>query len=173
MVAPIKFAHLVLRTSRYEEMVAWWRLLLDAEVRHGNEFLSFLSYDDEHHRIAIVAIPLLETPPPRSTGVEHVAFTFGSLDGLIEKYEQMTSCGHMPYWTINHGMTMSTYYRDPDGNQVELQVDAMDNAEADDFMRSPIFAANPIGIDVDFDDLIRRRRAGASAAELLSYPIST
>lgn len=170
MVAPIKFAHVVLRTSKYDEMISWWRLLLDAEVRHGNDFLSFLSYDDEHHRIAIVSIPLLASPDPRSTGVEHFAFTFATLDDLIAKYEQMKQAGFSPYWTINHGMTMSTYYRDPDGNQVELQVDAMSNAQADVFMRSPVFAANPIGIDVDFDEIVERRRSGVSVSELLAYP---
>lgn len=170
MVAPVKLAHIVLRTSKYDEMIAWWRLLLDAEIRHGNDFLSFLSYDDEHHRIAIVSIPMLTSHTSRSTGVEHVAFTFASLDDLILKYEQMKTAGYQPYWTINHGMTMSTYYRDPDGNQVELQVDAMSNAEADAFMKSPTFAANPIGIDVDFDDIVEQRRNGVSVSELLHYP---
>jgi hypothetical protein len=69
-------------------------------------------------------------------------------------------------------MTLSAYYRDPDGNQVELQVDAMTNTEADAFMTSPIFAANPIGIDVDFDELRARRLAGESIASILAYPLT-
>ncbi|MFM7894145.1 MAG: hypothetical protein ACKO8P_10095 [Actinomycetota bacterium] len=76
-----------------------------------------------------------------------------------------------PYWTINHGMTLSAYYRDPDGNQVEFQVDAMSNRDADSFMNSPVFAANPIGVDVNFDDLIARRESGEAAESLLAYPL--
>ena len=36
----------------------------------------------------------------------------------------------MPVRTINHGPTVSMYYKDPDGNQVELQVDVFDKAGA-------------------------------------------
>lgn len=169
MRSPIKFAHVVLKTTRYREMLAWWLDFLGAEVRHGNEFLSFLSYDDEHHRVAIVNLPHLEAHLPQHDGVEHFAFTFASLDDLFEHYESMKAKGVHPYWTINHGMTLSAYYRDPDGNQVETQVDAMSMDEAGAFMNGPLFAANPIGIDVDFDDLIGRYRAGTPGREILDY----
>ncbi|NDH45125.1 MAG: hypothetical protein EBY04_01945, partial [Actinobacteria bacterium] len=49
--SPIKFAHVVLKTTRYSEMLEWWQLVLSASVRHGNDFITFLSYDDEHHRL--------------------------------------------------------------------------------------------------------------------------
>jgi hypothetical protein len=81
----------------------------------------------------------------------------------------MKAKGISPYWTINHGMTLSAYYRDPDGNQVETQVDSLTMEQADDFMNGPLFAANPIGIDVDFEVLNARRKAGESAASLTDY----
>lgn len=170
-MAPIKFAHVVLKTSRYRELLDWWLLVLDAKVRHGNDFISFISYDDEHHRLAIANIPGLSPADKGSAGVEHVAFTFGSLDDLLAKHETLKGRGVSPYWMINHGMTLSAYYRDPDGNQVEFQVDAMSNADADTFMNSAVFAANPIGIDVDFDELRARRLAGESSESLLAYPM--
>ncbi len=169
IVRPIKFAHVVLRTRQYREMIDWWCAFLGGSVRHGNDFLSFLSYDDEHHRVAIVGLPHLADPVRNTVGLEHLAFTFATLDDLFAKYEQMTEMGCAPYWTINHGMTLSAYYRDPDGNQVETQVDSMSPEEADAFMQSDLFAANPIGIDVDFAGLIARRRSGASVEELLDY----
>ena len=169
MASPIKFAHVVLKTRRYAEMVEWWCDFLGATVRHGNEFISFLSYDDEHHRLAIAAIPGLEDPNPKAVGVEHFAFTYASLDDLFDQYERMKAKGVSPYWTINHGMTLSAYYRDPEGNQVETQVDSMSVEDADAFMAGPLFAANPIGINVDFDELIARHRAGATFAEITDY----
>ena len=54
----IKFAHVVLRTGRFREMLSWWQTVLEAEARFENEFIAFLSYDDEHHRIALIAIPV-------------------------------------------------------------------------------------------------------------------
>jgi hypothetical protein len=42
------------------------------------------------------------------------------------------------------------YYRDPDGNRSELQVDCCANAEeARAFMASSAFAENPIGMEID------------------------
>lgn len=169
MASPIKFAHVVLKTNKYEEMVAWWCDFLGAHVRHGNDFISFLSYDDEHHRIAIARMPHLTDRAADTVGVEHFAFTYASLDDLFGQYERMKAAGIAPYWTINHGMTLSAYYRDPDGNQVETQVDSMTMDEADAFMNGPLFAANPIGINVDFDTLIARRRAGEADASITDY----
>jgi len=169
VASPIKFAHIVLKTSRYHEMLDWWKDFLQGEARHENDFISFISYDDEHHRIAIVNLPNLEPRPKNSDGVEHWAFTYATLDDLFGQYERMAAKGVTPFWTINHGMTLSAYYRDPDGNQVETQVDSMTMDQADAFMAGPLFAANPIGIDVDFPQLINRYRAGASAAEITDY----
>jgi catechol-2,3-dioxygenase len=169
MASPIKFAHVVLKSPRYREMVAWWVDFLDGAVRHGDDFISFLSYDDEHHRIAIANFPNLEPRSATAEGVEHFAFTYASLDDLFDQYERMKAKGISPYWTINHGATLSAYYRDPDGNQVETQVDAMSMREADEFMSGPLFAANPIGIDVNFDELLLRYRAGASAESITDY----
>jgi catechol-2,3-dioxygenase len=169
MTSPIKFAHVVLKTSRYDEMVAWWKDFLGAQARHENEFITFLSYDEEHHRMAIVNFPGLEDRSKTSNGVEHFAFTYESLDSLFDQFEHMKGKGQLPYWTINHGMTLSAYYRDPDGNQVETQFDSMSLDTADEFMSGPLFAANPIGVDVDFDALNARRKAGDSIASITDY----
>ena len=59
------------------------------------------------------------------------------------------------------------YYRDPDGGKVELQIDNYDNAQAmHDFMRSPQFEKNPIGVDFDPDELARGYHAGKPQSEL-------
>lgn len=170
MKSPIKFAHVVLKTTRYDEMLAWWKLVLSATTRHGNDFISFLSYDDEHHRLAIVRLPHLKERDDSLSGVEHVAYTFASLRDLFDKYTQLKASGIVPYWMVNHGMNFSAYYRDPDGNQVELQIDTMTPQTADDFMNSPVFAANPIGVDVNFDELIARFAGGESAESIVAYP---
>lgn len=169
MASPIKFAHVVLKTRNFDEMVAWWTDFLEASVRHANDFLAFLSYDEEHHRIAIARMPHLADRPADTVGLEHFAFTYASLDDLLGQYERMGARGVRPYWTINHGMTLSAYYRDPDGNQVETQVDTLSLAEAERFMASPTFAKNPIGIDVDLDAIVARRRAGESVESLVDY----
>lgn len=169
MISPTKLAHIVIRTPRYSELIDWWTTVLGAEVRHQNDFLCFLTYDDEHHRLAIVSMPHLEANDRSAAGLEHVAFTYANLDALLATYERLAELGITPIAPIHHGMTLSMYYADPDGNQVELQVDAMDGAEAEAFMASDVFAANPIGIGFDPADYVARRAGGETIESLLDY----
>lgn len=169
MASPIKFAHVVLRTKQYDTMIAWWTDFLEAEVRHANDFITFLSYDDEHHRIAIVNAPKSEDRARGAVGLEHFAFTYATLDDLLAQFERMKAKGVHPYFQVHHGMTLSAYYRDPDGNQVETQIDTLSLDDAETFMASPVFAANPIGLKADFDAIVARRRAGESVESLTEY----
>lgn len=60
------------------------------------------------------------------------------------------------------------YYADPDGNQIELQIDNFDTIEEGTaFMESPSFAANPVGVPFDPDDMLARLRAGGNADDLV------
>jgi catechol-2,3-dioxygenase len=166
---PVKLAHFVLRTSRFAELVAWWKLVLQAEARHESDFLTFLTYDEEHHRLAILHSPGLQDSARSSAGLEHVAFTFADLDDLLAQYERLAEHGILPILPIHHGMTMSMYYEDPDGNQVEFQVDAMSLDDAATFMASDVFAANPLGVVYDPADILERRRGGESIETILAY----
>ena len=68
-----------------------------------------------------------------------------------------------PLMVLDHGMTLSFYFLDPDGNRVELQADNFgDRKRSTEWMRTaPEFAANPIGVPVDPDAIVTARRAGA------------
>ena len=170
-IAPKQLAHVVLRTNRFEEMVAWYRTVLAAEVVFSDGMLGFLTYDEEHHRIAIATIPGLEERAPTAVGTDHVAFTFATLGDLLHTYVRLAGEGITPFWCINHGPTTSMYYKDPDGNRVELQIDNLPTRESiDQWMRSGAFAANPIGVVFDPDELLARYRAGVPFAELVERP---
>ena len=167
-VRPTKFAHAVFKTTRLEEMTRWWCTLLGAHVAFGNPFVAFLTYDDEHHRIALVNDPSLAAREDRRAGLEHIAYTYGNLGDLLGTYERLKAGGVVPYWCINHGPTTSLYYRDPDGNQVELQVDNFPDAAAlHAFFRSGSFAENPIGVVFDPERLLARFRRGDPVEELV------
>jgi catechol-2,3-dioxygenase len=169
MTAPTKFAHVVFQTNQMAALRDWWCRLLDAHIQYADDMLTFLTYDDEHHRVAIAQSP--NPLPPRdanAVGVNHVAFTYGTLGELCDKYEQLKAVGVVPWWTIKHGPTLSMYYRDPDGNNVELQVDAYESLqECNEFMRGPLFAANPIGVEFDPEQLTRDLRSGAEVDGLV------
>ena len=171
MAAPAKLAHVVFRSGRLAAMRDWYCNVLEAHVAFENDFIVFLTYDDEHHRVAIVDTGASEAPPPTASGVEHVAFTYAALDDLIGTYERLKGQGIEPYWSINHGPTTSCYYRDPDGNQVELQIDNFESIHAlHDWFRSGAFAENPIGVEFDPDELVAKFRAGVPQEELVRRP---
>jgi catechol-2,3-dioxygenase len=170
-IAPVQLAHIVRRTSRFEAMLEWYQTVLAAQIVHADGMLAFLSYDAEHHRIAIAQIPGLEDQPQMAAGTDHVAFTHADLGDLLYTYARLKSEGIEPYWCINHGPTTSLYYKDPDGNRVELQVDNFPTAEeTNHWMHSGDFAANPIGVVVDADNLLARYSAGEPIEKLTKRP---
>jgi catechol-2,3-dioxygenase len=171
VVKPQKLAHVVRRTSRFDELVRWYCTVLGAEVVHTDGTLAFLTYDDEHHRIAVVSIPGLEDPAAMAAGTDHIAFTYADLGDLFQTYRRLNAEGIEPFWCINHGPTISMYYKDPDGSRVELQVDTMPTADAiETWMRSGDFAANPIGVVFDPEDLVARYEAGEPFETLTARP---
>jgi len=172
-IRPQKFVHVVYRTRRFDQMLAWYQDVFDAKVQYQNPILAFLTYDDEHHRFALINLDVIqpegsETEKQGMIGIDHVAYTYGSLEDLFTNYEYLKAKGIKPYWCIHHGMTISMYYADPDGNQMEFQVDAFDNSkDANDFMCGPVNSANPIGVEYDPEDWLAQMRAGKPAADFL------
>src|SRR6266403_3098161 len=167
VISPVKLAHIVLRTSRFEELVAWYKAALGAHAVFENELLAFLTYDREHHRVALLRVPNLAEQGEGTAGVHHIAFTYATLSDLLSTYERLKGVGIKPVFVINHGPTTSLYYADPDHNQLELQVENFDTIEESTaFFYSAEFAENPIGVEFDADELLRRLRAGEPEREL-------
>jgi catechol 2,3-dioxygenase-like lactoylglutathione lyase family enzyme len=167
---PDRLAHVALRTRHYADVLAWWRNVLQADVVFDNGVLGFLSFDEEHHRIAVVQLPVLGQPASKTAGLDHVSFTYDRLADLVATYERLALDDIRPAWSVNHGPTLSLYYADPDGNQAELQVDRFSTvAEATAFLQSPAFANHPIGHSVDFAALARRFHDGEDERSLLAY----
>ncbi|QUT08121.1 VOC family protein [Sphingobium phenoxybenzoativorans] len=171
VVSPLKLAHFVLRTSKYEEMIAWYQNVLGATPAFKNEILTFLSYDDEHHRVALIHIPDLREQEDGHAGFHHAAFTYATLRDLMDTYARLRDMGIMPIFPINHGPTTSIYYADPDGNQIELQVDNYARIEdATAFFYSETFAENPIGVEFDPEVLLEKLNAGENEETLKIRP---
>lgn len=168
MAAKPRYAHTVLMTNRITTMRDWYCAVLGAHVVYENPQLCFITFDDEHHRMAFASAPQgLPERPPNSTGLMHTAYTFPDLTALLEHYEALTSLGIEPRVPMQHGVTTSLYYLDPDGQFVELQIDNF--ASADDataYMHGEEFAANPIGVIYNPRRMLDALRAGTNAATL-------
>lgn len=61
--------------------------------------LAFITYDDEHHRIALIDMPIKDKDS-ESAGLAHIAFTFDNLKDLCTAYKQRKALGIEPGWCV-------------------------------------------------------------------------
>ena len=172
MVTTIRPAlhHVTIKTSRLQEMVDWYRAVIGTEVTFQNANNAWTTNDGANHRVAFLSVPGMMDDPDKIKhhGMHHSAFEYATFDDLMASFERMREQGILPAFCLDHGLTMSLYYRDPDGNFVELQSDNFgDWQQSSDFMRtSKDFQANPIGTFFDPDKVAAAHQAGQAFAEL-------
>lgn len=174
-LCPDFIAHWVVKTARAPQMIDWYSRVFGARVMHEDATIAFLSWDHESHRLALVKMPTslryvfpLARYRRKVYGIDHIAFTFRSLDRLLHFYSRLKADGISPVWTINHGPTTSLYYEDPDGIRLEFQTENFPDAAATaDFMHSHAFSDNPIGVNFDPDYLLERLHAGVEPSKLM------
>ncbi|MCJ1328470.1 hypothetical protein MMC10_005147 [Thelotrema lepadinum] len=169
-ISPSKLAHVVFRTSNLKTMRTFYENFLGATTSFDDGTVAFMSYDDEHHRVAFLNLPDMGEQHRKNSGFEHVAFTFSTLEELLLSYRQRKALGIVPTWCVNHGPTTSMYYEDPDKNKIEAQYDNFDTETAYKYMHSDAFANNAIGVDFDPEDLIERIKKGESLESLTRRP---
>jgi catechol-2,3-dioxygenase len=163
--------HVNLKTVRLDAMVEWYGRVLGMVINHISTTGAWLTNDAANHRLALLAVPGLADDENKlsHTGMHHVGFEYASMEDLLDTYLRLKGDGIVPHGCLDHGMTTSFYYVDPDGNSVELQCDNFQGnwAQSAEFVRSaPEFAANPIGIHIDPERLVAARSQGLAAAEI-------
>ena len=169
---PSRFSHLVLQTPRYEEMTAWYKTWLSAKPVFENGVVCFLTYDDEHHRVMIARNPNLSPHDPKAAGVAHFAYAVETLADLVSYYLRLEQQGIMPKICMNHGFTTSLYYLDPDGNEVEIQVDNYQSRESmNEWFATGAFDRNFVGYAFDPKYMVERFRAGVPEDQILQQDL--
>jgi catechol 2,3-dioxygenase len=175
MSKPIKrpvFHHALLKTARMQEMIDWYANAVGTEAVFQAPGIAFLSNDDANHRLSLIGNPQFRDNADfrKYAGLHHLAFEYGSIDDLLDTWQRLhDEFGYKPHVAVHHGMTLSFYYVDPDGNSVELQADVYgDWKKSKAFMReSAEFKADPVGTFVDPAKMVAARGAGVKTQELL------
>lgn len=164
----LKFAHVVFQTSQPTEMRDWYCAVLEGHTVFQDDALCFITFDEEHHRVALITPPTpLERKSPTTACAHHVAYTFDGLDDLLDRFEKLQSRDILPAVSIAHGVTTSLYYRDPDGNFVEMQIDNFPEPDqATAYMHGDEYRQDSVGPAFDPAAMLAARRAGAAADEL-------
>lgn len=162
--------HVTLKTNRPDEMMRWYETVVGLKPNHSGPFGAWLTNDAANHRVAMLVAQGLDDDPGKiaHTGMHHMAFEYTDIGGLLSSYERLKGEGIRPHACLDHGITTSLYYVDPDGNSVELQTDNFGDWDASsEWMRTaPEFQTNPIGVNFDPELLVAAWKAGADADEL-------
>jgi catechol 2,3-dioxygenase len=169
MIKP-KLHHVTMKTSHLDAMIDWYGKVIGAKVQFRDQTAAWTTNDAANHRIAFLAVPGLSDDPGKiaHNGMHHTAFEYDSFDDLMESFDRLRKEGIEPAFSLDHEITISLYYKDPEGNFVELQSDAFgDWSKSSEFMRtSAEFARNPIGTFFDPGVVYGKFKAGAPYADL-------
>lgn len=167
---PAYISHYGIRARQYREMIQWYTTVFRATVQHENEFLAFMTFDEEHHRLVIFEDPETVERPATAAGIDHMGYGLAGFGDLVETYERLKAEGITPFAQLNHRFTTSLYYHDPDGNEVELSVDNFPTKEeCAAFVRGEgmeEIGRPPFGHTFDPDELARLYRQGVPAEKL-------
>ena len=183
--SPDDFHHIAFKTTNYENMVNFYKNLFGCEPLYQSDLITFLAYDDEHHRIAIantsdvlnnlnfiqkIVMKLkifLNKNIPSIEGLDHISYRINPIEKWFDFYFKAKERGLSPLWTVNHGWISGIYYRDPDNNLVEVFFEHFSTAEEFKENISPDFEDEPIGTNMDIEILYEMFKSGAGFSELI------
>lgn len=189
-LVPMRLSEIVLKTGRYTEMRTWYQMVLGLapfyehepsgpsrdrrpgeQERASDLRLCFFRLHMDHPYVQVVAlfdIPGTRSEPSGDPGLHHMQLRCPELPQLFERYERLGAVGVKPHRTANHGPGTSFYYRDPDGNIVELSANNFATLEEyRGYFESESYRRNPSGIEIDADEYIGRFKRGTPLADLV------
>ncbi len=123
--------HVVFYVKDLERSLSFYRDLLGF-IEVGRIFggaAAALTSGRTHHELLLIQVGDAPGPPPgRRRGLYHIGIKVGeSLDELRAAKKEVEQAGVTIDGMSDHTVSQSLYLRDPDGNEVELYVDANDS----------------------------------------------
>lgn len=189
---PLRISETILQTARLTEMRRWYTALLaqsptlentpDGAAQFENGMprasamrLCFFEISGEYPYMQTVGLfefpGTSEVRTKESPGLHHMQLNAGSIEALVARHEALAAQGIRPARSMNHGVSTSFYYADPDGNTVELTASNWPTlAGYRAYMASAMFLKNPSGVLIDADAFCRRVRAGEPIEALRRFP---
>jgi catechol 2,3-dioxygenase len=132
MIQARKLGHVVLKVRDATKSRDFYMRTLGLKVAHEDldQGTVFLSFGREHHDLALFQLATDEAPSATQPGLHHMAWQLGSFEELQAAYRELKAMQVAVESTIEHNVTRSVYFRDPDGNRVELYCDMVEDGFA-------------------------------------------
>ena len=132
MIQARKLGHVVLKVRDAQQAKDFYTRVLGLQVAYEDcqRGMVFLSFGTEHHELALFQLATGEPPEATQPGVHHMAWQLGSFAELQAAHRELVELGIPVEATVEHNVTRSVYFFDPDGNRVELYCDMVSNGFA-------------------------------------------
>ena len=129
MIQARKLGHVVLKVRDAQASKAFYTRVLGLQVAHEDRQRGavFLSFGTEHHDLALFQLATGDAPGSEQPGLHHTAWQLESFEALQEAHRELGRLGIAVESTVEHNVTRSVYFHDPDGNRVELYCDMVTN----------------------------------------------
>ena len=129
MIQARKLGHIVLNVRDAAKSRDFYTRTLGLRISHEDlkQGAVFLSFGREHHELALFQMATGKPPEASQPGLHHMAWQLGSFEDLQAAYRDLKAMGVPVESTVEHNVTRSVYFRDPDGNRVELYCDMVEN----------------------------------------------
>jgi catechol 2,3-dioxygenase len=122
----VRIGHVHLKVADLDRALNFYCGVLGFELtqRYGAE-AAFVSAGGYHHHIGLNTWESAggNPPPPRSTGLYHLAILYPTRAALADALRRLIDAGIQLDGASDHGVSEALYLRDPDQNGVELYWD--------------------------------------------------
>src|SRR5262252_11130331 len=118
MSVPQEIGHLVLNVSDVERSTKFYRDVVGFQLARyrPNGTGAFLTCGVNHHNLALFKAPEGAQPAQKGQiGLNHFAFKVESYQALQEAHKRLVEAHATIDHIVDHGMTRSVYFLDPDG----------------------------------------------------------
>lgn len=129
MIQARKLGHVVLNVRDAQKSKDFYTRALGLKLAYEDRDRGavFLSFGTQHHDLALFQLATGATPDATQPGLHHMAWQLGSFAELQAAYRELRELGIPVESTIEHNVTRSVYFHDPDGNRVELYCDMVED----------------------------------------------
>jgi catechol 2,3-dioxygenase len=135
-----RLSHVGLYVRDVPRMIEFYTKVLGFVVSDGAEDgrITFLSRNpSDHHQVVLVRGRETEID---TLMVQQVSFNVATLANVQKAYRKVKEAGCDSIRPVSHGNAWSVYFRDPEGNQIEM------------FCDTPWYVPQPCGFKIDLEE---------------------
>ena len=151
MSVPQEIGHIVLNVIDVKRSVEFYRDVVGFQVSRIRPGYTgaFLTCGVNHHNLALFeATADFEPRTKKQIGLNHFAFKVEDYDQLQEAHQRLIDNNTIIDHIVDHGMTRSVYFLDPDGIEMELFSDTFATQEEGlAYMKATPGGADPMDIN--------------------------